>query len=71
MKIGSIFQFFLRASVSNSEDCEESKVVKKAEDGWKIDFSSGEKPSTPLLDTIDYPFHMDNLSTQVKKNAIK
>ncbi|XP_011011178.1 PREDICTED: probable 1-deoxy-D-xylulose-5-phosphate synthase 2, chloroplastic [Populus euphratica] len=56
--------FFLRASVSNSEDCEESKVVKKAEDGWKIDFSSGEKPSTPLLDTIDYPFHMDNLSTQ-------
>ncbi|KAJ6907710.1 hypothetical protein NC651_018213 [Populus alba x Populus x berolinensis] len=56
--------FFLRASVSSSEDCEESKVVKKAEDGWKIDFSSGEKPSTPLLDTIDYPFHMDNLSTQ-------
>lgn len=30
----------------------------------KIDFS-GEKPATPLLDTINYPAHMKNLSTQV------
>ncbi|KAJ6678284.1 1-DEOXY-D-XYLULOSE-5-PHOSPHATE SYNTHASE 2 CHLOROPLASTIC-RELATED [Salix viminalis] len=57
-------RFFVRSSVSNSEDCEESKVIKKAQDCWKIDFSSGEKPPTPLLDTINYPVHMDNLSTQ-------
>lgn len=30
----------------------------------KIDFS-GEKPATPLLDTINYPVHLKNLSTQV------
>ncbi|CAN6197150.1 unnamed protein product [Urochloa humidicola] len=30
---------------------------------WKIDFSSGEKPATPLLDTVNYPIHMKNLST--------
>ncbi|KAL0367899.1 UNVERIFIED_CONTAM: putative 1-deoxy-D-xylulose-5-phosphate synthase 2, chloroplastic [Sesamum calycinum] len=30
---------------------------------WKIDFS-GEKPHTPLLDTINYPLHMKNLSTK-------
>lgn len=35
--------------------------------GWEIDFS-GEKPPTPLLDTINYPVHMKNLSAQVKKN---
>lgn len=28
---------------------------------WKIDFS-GEKPPTPLLDTVNYPLHMKNLS---------
>jgi 1-deoxy-D-xylulose-5-phosphate synthase len=26
---------------------------------------SGEKPSTPILDTINYPVHMKNLSIQV------
>lgn len=26
---------------------------------------SGNKPSTPILDTIDYPIHMKNLSIQV------
>jgi 1-deoxy-D-xylulose-5-phosphate synthase len=29
---------------------------------WKVDFS-GEKPATPLLDTVNYPAHMKNLST--------
>jgi 1-deoxy-D-xylulose-5-phosphate synthase len=29
---------------------------------WKVDFS-GEKPETPLLDTVNYPVHMKNLST--------
>lgn len=27
---------------------------------------SGEKPLTPILDTINYPIHMKNLSIQVK-----
>ncbi|XP_028082523.1 probable 1-deoxy-D-xylulose-5-phosphate synthase 2, chloroplastic [Camellia sinensis] len=37
--------------------------IKKEKEGWKIDFS-GEKPPTPLLDTINYPLHMKNLSVQ-------
>ncbi|KAL6880694.1 hypothetical protein ACP4OV_012259 [Aristida adscensionis] len=37
-------------------------IRKEAETGaWKIDFS-GEKPATPLLDTVNYPVHMKNLS---------
>ncbi|KAI5669734.1 hypothetical protein M9H77_19587 [Catharanthus roseus] len=57
-------QFCLRASsVNSSNDAEEGKMIsiKKEKDGWKIDFS-GEKPPTPLLDTINYPVHMKNLS---------
>lgn len=27
---------------------------------------SGEKPSTPILDTVNYPMHMKNLSLEVK-----
>ncbi|CAN1288447.1 Probable 1-deoxy-D-xylulose-5-phosphate synthase 2, chloroplastic [Linum perenne] len=38
-------------------------VIRKEKEGWKIDFS-GEKPATPLLDTVNYPVHMKNLSTQ-------
>lgn len=33
-----------------------------ASGAWKIDYS-GEKPATPLLDTVNYPVHMKNLST--------
>ncbi|MBA0804937.1 hypothetical protein Gohar_004489 [Gossypium harknessii] len=36
---------------------------RKENDGWKIDFS-GKKPATPLLDTINYPLHVKNLSTR-------
>ncbi|GMI68719.1 CLOROPLASTOS ALTERADOS 1, 1-DEOXY-D-XYLULOSE 5-PHOSPHATE SYNTHASE [Hibiscus trionum] len=36
--------------------------ITKENDSWKIDFS-GNKPPTPLLDTINYPLHMKNLST--------
>ena len=45
----------------------DGKVVmnKEATKGsWKIDYSS-EKPETPLLDTINYPVHMKNLTTTV------
>ncbi|KAI8536439.1 hypothetical protein RHMOL_Rhmol10G0257200 [Rhododendron molle] len=43
---------------------------RRAKDGgWEIDFS-GEKPLTPLLDTINYPVHMKNLSTQAYPHKI-
>ncbi|KAI8032512.1 hypothetical protein LOK49_LG01G02155 [Camellia lanceoleosa] len=58
-------QLYLRALATGSEDNgEEGKMkIKKEKEGWKIDFS-GEKPPTPLLDTINYPLHMKNLSVQ-------
>lgn len=44
---------------------DEGKVVTRKEKGdWNIDYS-GEKPTTPLLDSINYPLHMKNLSTEV------
>ncbi|KDO60529.1 hypothetical protein CISIN_1g003948mg [Citrus sinensis] len=58
--------FCLRASAEkNSSDGEEATkmVMRKEKSGWKIDFSE-EKPPTPLLDTINYPIHMKNLSTE-------
>ncbi|CDP01586.1 unnamed protein product [Coffea canephora] len=57
-------QFFLKASASSgtSDGTEDGKMtIKKGKDGWKIDFS-GEKPATPVLDTVNYPAHMKNLS---------
>ncbi|ESR39487.1 hypothetical protein CICLE_v10024949mg [Citrus x clementina] len=58
--------FCLRASAEkNSSDGEEATkmVMRKQKGGWKIDFSE-EKPPTPLLDTINYPIHMKNLSKE-------
>ena len=62
-------QFTLRACVGEGgreeEEEEKKMVIRKEKEGkWKIDFS-GEKPPTPLLDTVNYPVHMKNLSTQV------
>ncbi|KAI3895843.1 hypothetical protein MKW98_025634 [Papaver atlanticum] len=37
-------------------------IRKEIERNWSNDFN-GEKPTTPLLDTINYPIHMKNLST--------
>ncbi|XP_020589183.1 probable 1-deoxy-D-xylulose-5-phosphate synthase 2, chloroplastic [Phalaenopsis equestris] len=42
-------------------DGDQEIAVRKEKREWKIDFS-GEKPKTPLLDTINYPIHMKNLS---------
>ncbi|XP_059671070.1 probable 1-deoxy-D-xylulose-5-phosphate synthase 2, chloroplastic [Cornus florida] len=58
-------QFMLRASsAGRSSDGEEGNMITwKEKEGWKIDFS-GEKPATPLLDTVNYPVHMKNLSKQ-------
>ncbi|GKU95021.1 hypothetical protein SLEP1_g8439 [Rubroshorea leprosula] len=57
-------QFCVRGSV-NKPDAEEPRriMIRKENEGWKIDFS-GEKPTTPLLDTVNYPAHLKNLSTQ-------
>ncbi|CAI8583509.1 unnamed protein product [Vicia faba] len=54
-------QVCVKAS-SNSGDGERT-VIGKAKDEWTIKFSN-EKPLTPLLDTINYPSHMKNLSTE-------
>lgn len=58
-------QFRLRAS-SNRPNGEVNNLLGNEKDGWTIDYSS-EKPMTPLLDTVNYPIHMKNLSLQVKK----
>ncbi|KAL0350196.1 UNVERIFIED_CONTAM: putative 1-deoxy-D-xylulose-5-phosphate synthase 2, chloroplastic [Sesamum radiatum] len=56
-------QFCVKACAGTSDGEEGKMVIRKEKDGWKIDFS-GEKPHTPLLDTINYPLHMKNLSTK-------
>nr|QLL99512.1 1-deoxy-D-xylulose-5-phosphate synthase [Pterocarpus indicus] len=55
-------QFCVRASASSSGDGERT-IIRKEKDGWKINYSAA-KPETPLLDTINCPVHMKNLSTQ-------
>ena len=54
-------QFCLRAFASSSDSDKEGKMKWREKDEWKINFS-GEKPTTPLRDTINYPAHMMNLS---------
>ncbi|PSS30032.1 1-deoxy-D-xylulose-5-phosphate synthase [Actinidia chinensis var. chinensis] len=58
-------QFYVRASVGGNSDGEKGgkMMIRREKQGWKIDFS-GEKPPTPLLDTINFPVHMKNLSAQ-------
>ncbi|KAE8704941.1 putative 1-deoxy-D-xylulose-5-phosphate synthase 2 [Hibiscus syriacus] len=56
--------FCPKASGGNREGDEGCKMSTREENGsWKIDFS-GKKPATPLLDTINYPLHIKNLSTR-------
>ncbi|KAI6699478.1 hypothetical protein NL676_013802 [Syzygium grande] len=63
---GDGFTMCMRASSSGSTlDGDEGKgkvMLRKERDEWHIDFS-GDKPATPLLDTVNYPVHMKNLST--------
>lgn len=61
-KLTNSKQFRLRVS-SNSPNSEVRNLVGKETDGWTIDYS-GDKPATPLLDTVNYPIHMKNLSLQ-------
>ncbi|KAI0501586.1 hypothetical protein KFK09_016531 [Dendrobium nobile] len=51
-------QVYLRAS---SGDGDQKIAVREDKSRWRIDFT-GEKPETPLLDTINFPIHMKNLS---------
>ncbi|KAF5182295.1 1-deoxy-D-xylulose-5-phosphate synthase [Thalictrum thalictroides] len=53
-------KFYVKACTSSSEG-EDKKLVTK--ESYKIEYTA-EKPVTPLLDTINYPPHMKNLSTQ-------
>ncbi|KAI9119543.1 hypothetical protein K1719_009419 [Acacia pycnantha] len=55
-------QLCVRA-LGNSYGEEERTIIWKDNEGWKINYS-GQKPATPLLDTINYPAHMKNLSPQ-------
>lgn len=53
----------MRASVNNAGDGGRT-IIRKENDEWKIDYAC-EKPATPLLDTVNDPIHIKNLSTQV------
>lgn len=59
-----MLQLHLRASAGSPADEEGKVVIWKEKENWKIEFT-GEKPATPLLDTINYPIHMKNLSKHV------
>ncbi|KAK4258162.1 hypothetical protein QN277_007644 [Acacia crassicarpa] len=50
-------------SLGNSYGEEATTIIRKDNEGWKINYSA-QKPATPLLDTINYPAHMKNLSAQ-------
>ncbi|KAK8957594.1 hypothetical protein KSP39_PZI000167 [Platanthera zijinensis] len=52
-------QVYVRSS--GGGDGDRKIAVKRENNGWSIDFT-GEKPATPLLDTINFPIHMKNLS---------
>ncbi|KAH6822276.1 Deoxyxylulose-5-phosphate synthase [Perilla frutescens var. hirtella] len=54
-------QFCVKACGRSSEEEKGKMAIRKEKDGWRVDFS-GEKPATPLLDTINHPIHMKNLS---------
>ena len=69
MVVNDVLQSCLRASLISGSDGEGGKMIWKEKDEWKINFS-GEKPAMPLLDTINYPAHMKNLSTQVNYTVI-
>ncbi|XP_022893833.1 probable 1-deoxy-D-xylulose-5-phosphate synthase 2, chloroplastic [Olea europaea var. sylvestris] len=56
-------QLCVKASSGNAEAEEGNIIMRKEKDGWKPDFSGG-MPPTPILDTINYPVHMKNLSVK-------
>ncbi|XP_062145427.1 probable 1-deoxy-D-xylulose-5-phosphate synthase 2, chloroplastic [Alnus glutinosa] len=63
MVVDDVFQQFCLRAFASGSDGEEGKMIWREKDVWKINFL-GEKPATPLLDTINYPAHVKNLSSQ-------
>ncbi|KAL2531282.1 1-deoxy-D-xylulose-5-phosphate synthase [Abeliophyllum distichum] len=57
------FQLCVKASGGSTEAEEGNIIIRKEKDGWQTDFSAG-MPPTPILDTINYPVHMKNLSVK-------
>ncbi|KAL1569699.1 1-deoxy-D-xylulose-5-phosphate synthase [Salvia divinorum] len=51
----------VKACGGSSESEERNMAMRKEKEDLKLDFS-GEKPPTPLLDTINHPIHMNNLT---------
>ncbi|XP_042025833.1 probable 1-deoxy-D-xylulose-5-phosphate synthase 2, chloroplastic [Salvia splendens] len=51
----------VKACGGSPESEERNMAMRKEKEELKLDFS-GEKPATPLLDTINHPIHMKNLA---------
>ncbi|KAL2498975.1 1-deoxy-D-xylulose-5-phosphate synthase [Abeliophyllum distichum] len=62
-KYGGRNQFCVKASASSSDHENGKMVIRKEKESWTLDFS-GENLATPLLDTINFPVHMKNLSSK-------
>ncbi|KAL2521846.1 1-deoxy-D-xylulose-5-phosphate synthase [Forsythia ovata] len=62
-KYGGRNQFCMKASASSSDHENGKMVIRKEKESWTLDFS-GENLATPLLDTINFPVHMKNLSSK-------
>lgn len=60
----------VKACGGNPESEERKMAMRKEKEELKLDFS-GEKPATPLLDTINHPIHMKNLGRKVSYKKIK
>ncbi|KVI03143.1 hypothetical protein Ccrd_018562 [Cynara cardunculus var. scolymus] len=60
--------FQLKASASGPDAEEGQMAIKKEKNRWKIDFS-GEKPGTPLLDTINYP-DLEQLAAELRVDIV-
>ncbi|KAL2498972.1 1-deoxy-D-xylulose-5-phosphate synthase [Abeliophyllum distichum] len=66
-KYGGRNQFCVKAS-AYSPDHENGKMaIRKEKESWTLGFS-GENLATPLLDTINFPVHMKNLSSKFNKH---
>ena len=59
----------VRAAQDNNAS-DESNILRKIDHNQTTLQFSGDKPLTPLLDTINYPIHMKNLSIEVKKTSL-
>ncbi|KAL3643308.1 hypothetical protein CASFOL_014123 [Castilleja foliolosa] len=63
LNYGGHKQLCVKACGKSEADEAANMLISKEKDSLKIGFS-GDRPSTPLLDTINYPLHMKKLSTK-------